>query len=271
MAEKKIYFNDEDSFRMYVEAIFFELEGFQFSARPFIWWTDEAVIYDMWIPFSKLTFIGKNSYKTYSKQEIRALLSSSFQKYGKFWPYLRYLPFFILLILPFVCISFSAVVFFFLMNPELSKLLIARRELPFIFSMVFILLFSPFLVPSFYMKALITNVPQISADNRAIALHDCTETLLSALRATKKYPVYAGFFLADVLNDNKDLFIALIFPHELLNPLAQRIFFFSILTMIVYWMLEGREYKVCSSFNVSNSIDARIKNLEKKIENKFDK
>ena len=269
MAEKKIYFNDEDEFRMYVEAIFFELEGFQFSARPFVWWTDESVIYDMWIPFSKLTFIGRYSYKTYSKQEIRALLSSSFQKYGKFWPCLRYFPLDLLWFMLLIVFAFFAPIFLCWMNPDLSKLLTTRQALPFATSIGVILFFSLFLIPGFYMKALVTNAPQIAADNRAVALHDCAEVLLEGLKETKKYPVYAGFFLADVLNDNKYLFIALISPFSTLNPLAQRICFFSALTVIVYWMLEGCEYKVCSSFNISNSIDARIKNLEKIIEKKF--
>jgi len=265
MQVNKVYLHSEFELRNFIENQFFKFEGAQSTSRPFVWWTDEAVIYDMWIPFSKITFIGKESYKTYSKQELQALLSSSFQKFGKIWPYIQYAPLFLCLALSILFVMALGINILFKIFPECyGKFRLAE---PFLFwpSFWFMSIVMPLsLVVRFYLDALIIRVPMESADKTAVAFYGSASDLHSALITTKKYPVYAGYFLADVFYGNAIIFFSLCIPRfVLIDQDVERLFAFVALVMIVYLMLEGSEYRLSSHFNIANTIDARIKNLER--------
>ncbi len=76
------YLQSEEELREFVQECFSEFEQRFGTKRPFIGWDNSESIVDSWLPFSKKTIIGKQAYKLFTKDEIRALLASSFQKYG---------------------------------------------------------------------------------------------------------------------------------------------------------------------------------------------
>ncbi len=189
------YLENEVQLKAYVEECLGEFEARQKCSRPFIFWNKSKTIITHWIPFSKGVTIGRNCFSTFNKAEIKALLASSFQKYG---------PFKIALItlVPAVVVASLIVLGSSFVAFSIWLVLAACLNLPYnIWAMQADLFVAPatFAIASivlyFFARAYLETIfssPLCSSDKMSVELYGNESVLLSALKIAKEQEVVSG-------------------------------------------------------------------------------
>ncbi len=248
------YLENAGQLKAYVEYCLLEFEARQKSRRPFIFWNNSKTIATHWIPFSKGITIGRKCFKTFTKAELRAILASSFQKFGLAKPLAFYLP--LGLVGSALCLvsTMAASVCVSHFTKALANHFWVGSILAGGACVAGVMLLA--LVISFCTAKLLAS-PLCASDKFAVEFYEVKDSLLSALTKAKDeevifrspysifYPLYSyqGY-------NNQDALISAFFAAGLLLYRSSSYFF------------AGHE-GVPSSINTWSSFDARIENLKK--------
>jgi len=277
-----LFIQNEKELRLFAEDCFVEFENTQKISRPFVIWNSGKVIFDTWVPFSKIIHIGKNSFKNYNKREIRALLASGFQRYGQMKPLFNVLSFGALALFPVQVLLTSSLTQSLTLAPvvkalfDLAKTLkfkllglsLTKLSIFFGFSLlgfssknfvsffnyslfglpvVKIGLVTGFNLLALFLRTYVINYPHKESDIAAVEYYSKKTDLISALLKSKRDPLYIGWIWLDLalLAWSATSPLIVFVPFELAG------------------IALGSYYLIPSCFNIANSIDARIESLGK--------